>query len=105
MPTNATAPGAGAPASSISIIPARRFRLVQSENNALASYTFKTHTARHYFCKTCGYRPFYIPRFNPGGNSVNDRCLDEQHIKDVTARPFDGKQWENSARAVAHLSK
>ena len=29
---------------------------------ALATYTFGTHTAKHMFCRTCGIHPFYRPR-------------------------------------------
>ena len=44
--------------------------------DALANYTFLTGVAQHYFCRTCGVRPFYVPRSNPDGYSVNVRCLD-----------------------------
>ncbi|MGH8630343.1 MAG: GFA family protein, partial [Burkholderiales bacterium] len=46
------------------IVPRDRFRLLQGEGN-LATYTFNTGVAQHYFCKTCGIKSFYIPRSNP----------------------------------------
>ena len=42
----------------------------------LLTYTFNTHTARDYFCPTCGILPFRRPRTAPGEWSVNVRCLD-----------------------------
>jgi hypothetical protein len=41
----------------------------------LATYSFNTHTAKDYFCKTCGILPFRQPRTGPGLWSVNIRCL------------------------------
>ena len=37
----------------------------------LATYSFNTHTAKDYFCKTCGILPFRQPRTRPGLWSVN----------------------------------
>jgi hypothetical protein len=42
----------------------------------LLTYTFNTHTARDYFCPTCGILPFRRPRTAPGEWSVNVRCLE-----------------------------
>lgn len=86
------------------IVPASRFRLISGKEN-LATYTFGTGVARHLFCKTCGIKSFYIPRSNPDGFSVNLRCLDEGTLGRVTIEPFDGKNWEANARALAHLSR
>lgn len=85
------------------IVPADRFRLVAGAD-ALTTYTFNTGVARHYFCRTCGCRPYYVPRSNPDGFSVNVRCLDRTAIRSLEIRPFDGKNWEQSAGALAHLS-
>jgi hypothetical protein len=86
------------------IVPASRFRLLQGEQ-ALTDYGFNTHVARHYFCKTCGCRPFYVPRSNPDGFSVNVRCLDKAGIEALSVLPFDGKNWESGAGALASLSQ
>jgi hypothetical protein len=86
------------------IVPADRFRLVAGED-ALATYTFNTGVARHYFCKTCGCRPYYIPRSNPDGFSVNVRCLERSTISSVKILPFDGQHWELSAGELAPLSR
>jgi hypothetical protein len=86
------------------IVPADRFSLVAGEA-ALTTYTFNTGVARHYFCKTCGCRPFYVPRSNPDGFSVNLRCLDKTTISNVKVLPFDGQHWEQAAAGLAHLSE
>lgn len=85
------------------LIPASRFRLVQGADN-LSCYSFNTHVAKHYFCTTCGLRPFYIPRSNPDGYSVNARCLDPLPA-DLVIEPFDGRNWEQHAHTLTHLSK
>jgi hypothetical protein len=75
------------------IVPRSRFRLLQGSAD-LASYTFNTGIAKHLFCKTCGIKPFYVPRSNPDGYSVNVRCLDPATIGQVNVSSFDGKNWE-----------
>ena len=84
------------------IVPADRFRLISGQD-ALTTYTFNTGVARHLFCKICGAKPFYVPRSNPDGFSVNVRCLDRATISSVTILPFDGQNWEISP-TLAHLS-
>jgi hypothetical protein len=86
------------------IVPATRFRLV-SGRDALTTYTFNTGVAKHMFCKVCGVRPFYVPRSNPNGFSVNLRCLGRATIRSIKVLPFDGQNWEASAAALAHLSE
>jgi hypothetical protein len=86
------------------IVPAARFRLVSGERN-LTTYTFGTGTARHLFCATCGIKSFYVPRSNPDGFSVNVRCLDEGTVRAMRVEPFDGRNWEGTGAALAHLSQ
>jgi hypothetical protein len=86
------------------IVPARRFRLVRGQES-LATYSFNTGVAQHLFCKVCGVRPFYVPRSNPDGFSVNVRCLSRATVRSVVVLPFDGQNWEASAAALAHLSE
>lgn len=85
------------------IVSASKFRLLKGEDN-LVSYRFNTGVANHLFCGTCGVKPYYIPRSNPDGFSVNARCLDRTHIDNLTVQPFDGQNWEKNAAALAHLS-
>ena len=85
------------------IVPKSRFRLLRGES-ALATYTFNTGVAKHYFCKTCGVKPFYVPRSNPDGIDVNVNCLDPLPA-DLTIEPFDGQNWEANAARLAGLSR
>jgi hypothetical protein len=86
------------------IVPASRFRLLRG-GDRLTAYTFNTGVARHLFCRRCGIKSFYVPRSNPDGYSVNARCLDRSTIADLEIEPFDGRNWEQSAAALAHLSR
>jgi hypothetical protein len=75
------------------IVPADRFKLV-SGREALSTYSFNTHVAKHYFCSTCGVKSFYIPRSHPDGVSVNARCIDSDTVESISVTPFNGRDWE-----------
>jgi hypothetical protein len=75
------------------IVPADRFKLI-SGSEALSTYSFNTHTAKHFFCSTCGVKSFYVPRSHPDGISVNVRCIDSDTIESMSIKPFDGREWE-----------
>ena len=77
------------------IVPKSRFRLLQGEE-FITTYTFGTGVAKHYFCKVCGIKSFYVPRSDPDGVSVNARCLDPGTVTRMEVRPFDGRNWEAS---------
>jgi hypothetical protein len=81
------------------IVPYQQFSLLQGEEN-LTTYTFNSRVAKHYFCKTCGIKPFYIPRSNPDGMDVNVNCLDEVPTQ-VELVEFDGENWEENAHKLA----
>ena len=85
------------------IVPAARFHLLAG-TDAITTYTFNTGVAKHTFCKHCGVKPFYTPRSNPDGLSVNLRCLQELPPQ-VELEPFDGQNWEQHAGALKHLSE
>lgn len=85
------------------IVPASRFWLKQGKDE-LTCYTFNTGVAKHYFCKHCGCKPFYVPRSNPDGFSVNLRCIDRSTVEDVKLEAFDGQNWEQHGASLAHLS-
>lgn len=84
------------------IVPQSKFRLLSGEGQ-LTTYTFNTGVAQHRFCATCGIKPFYIPRSNPDGIDVNVRCLDEPPAE-LVINDFDGKNWEQHAHRLEHLS-
>jgi len=85
------------------IVPERRFRITAGQGQ-LTDYTFNTGVAHHLFCRICGVKSFYRPRSNPDGWSVNARCLDDQTALVIEVEPFDGRNWEQHAAALAHLS-
>lgn len=84
------------------IVPQRQFRLLQGQES-LTSYRFNTGVAEHLFCKTCGVKPFYVPRSNPDGIDVNLRCLSTRpaHVRIVG---FDGQNWEQVGPALRDKS-
>jgi len=75
------------------IVEADAFRIIAGEDN-LTEYRFNTGVARHLFCKTCGVKPFYVPRSHPDGWSVNARCVDKGTLDGMTINEFDGANWE-----------
>lgn len=79
------------------------FRLLQGDDS-LELYTFNTGAARHYFCRHCGIKSFYIPRSHPDGISVNVRCLDAATVEDVRITPFDGRNWEQNVAKLSPIS-
>lgn len=86
------------------IVPAARFRLLSGQDD-ITEYTFNTGVAKHRFCRVCGVKSFYIPRSNPDGVDVNARCLDEGSATSIEVEPFDGRNWEQNAGSLAHLSR
>ena len=92
------------------IVPKARFRLTAGDE-CLSQYSFNTHRAKHYFCKTCGIWCFYIPRSNPDGVAVTVYCLDQpsdtQPDFNVKIQQFDGINWEQSMNKcnISNLSK
>ena len=85
------------------ILPKSQFRLLTDQQH-LSVYRFNTGVAQHTFCKHCGVKPFYTPRSNPDGISVNARCIDGE-LPEMNIVPFDGQNWEQHAHTLAHKSK
>lgn len=80
---------------------------LEGEDN-LSLYQFNTHTARHYFCKTCGIHTHYQRRSNPLQLAVNVACIESlnpfevgdvpvsegvQHPGDGDGRPRQAGTW------------
>jgi len=84
------------------IVPSSRFVLLSGEEN-LACYRFNTRKAQHFFCRTCGVKPYYVARSNPDGIDVNFNCLDDAPER-YTVIDFDGQNWEANAHTLAHRS-
>jgi hypothetical protein len=81
------------------IVPPERFALLRGED-ALTTYTFGTHVAKHMFCRTCGIKPFYRPRSHPDHWDVNARCLDGAAVAHFRVEPFDGRNWEANVESI-----
>lgn len=88
------------------IIPGARFRLLKGQD-ALTTYTFNTHRAKHMFCQHCGVQPFYIPRSNPDGYAITIYCIQPGTIGEITIQTFDGQNWESfyEDSGIAQYSK
>lgn len=85
------------------LVAADDFRLLQGKD-VLQTYTFNTGIAKHYFCRQCGVKSFYIPRSHPNGVSVNARCLDPETIESIEITPFDGQNWEQNVSKLSLIS-
>jgi hypothetical protein len=85
------------------IVPRGDFKLLRGDGD-LTTYAFNTGVAKHYFCRHCGIKSFYVPRSNPDGYSVNARCLDPGTVASMTIEPFDGQNWEANADRLKHLT-
>lgn len=85
------------------LVSTENFRLLQGED-VLQTYTFNTGVAKHYFCRECGIKSFYIPRSHPHGISVNARCLDRDSVEAIEIRPFDGQNWEQNVSKLSLIS-
>lgn len=84
------------------IVPRSRFSLLQG-TESLSTYTFNTEAAKHFFCKVCGVKSFYVPRSHPEQYSVNFRCLERESFSHVSVVPFDGRNWEEARAREAEL--
>ncbi len=85
------------------IVPSSRFQLLSGAQQ-LREYRFGSGVARHLFCAVCGIKSFYVPRSNPDGFSVHLGCVDEGSILAYQIEDFDGRNWEQHAARLAHLS-
>ncbi len=61
---------------------------------ALNEYQFHTHTARHFFCGTCGIYPFHRKRVTPDFIGINVYCLDDFDPAGIPVRVTIGKDMD-----------
>jgi len=73
-------------------IPRENLRLLTPES-ALATYTFGSHTIKHYFCPKCGIHPFGEGTDLTGNRkaAVNARCLEDIDLSSLTIAHLDGR--------------
>ena len=65
------------------------FRLLTGEKS-LSTYQFHTHTAKHYFCGTCGIYPFHRKRVTPDHYGINVGCLEGFDSSGIAVRATAG---------------
>jgi hypothetical protein len=80
------------------IVPKEDFSLLTARAE-IATYQFGTRVAQHYFCRTCGVAPFYVPRSDPDKVDVNLRCVDGVDLERLPRTLFDGADWERAYAA------
>ncbi|MDA0705622.1 MAG: GFA family protein [Proteobacteria bacterium] len=85
------------------IVAKRDFRLRSGEEQ-LQTYQFGSRVARHYFCRDCGIKSFYVPRSHPDGISVNVNCLDREGVRSLRVVPFDGENWEQNIYKLSPIN-
>jgi len=56
----------------------------------LSTYSFHSHTAQHYFCKTCGIYTHHRARFDPEVCGINAGCIEGLDIDTLTLTLSDG---------------
>jgi hypothetical protein len=67
-----------------------RFELLAGAD-LLTEYRFHTHTARHFFCRTCGIYPFHRKRVTPDFLGINVFCLDDFEPEGIPVRATVGR--------------
>jgi len=80
-------------------VPQENLRFLSGED-ALITYTFNTHAAKHMFCRHCGVKPLYRPRSHPVSWSVNLRCVKEGTLEVAKRIAFDGRDWEGNIESL-----
>ena len=66
---------------------AETLKIVQGADN-LGLYSWGTHTAQHYFCKTCGIYTHHRRRSDPNQFGVNLGCIDGANPRDFDPVPW-----------------
>ena len=63
---------------------------IETKNDALATYEFGSHIAKHHFCKTCGIYPFHQTLRKPGHYRINIGCIEGIDSLSLPFEIFDG---------------
>lgn len=91
------------------IVQADAFRLKQGENS-LSAYTFGSRSIHHFFCKSCGIKPFGRGHLDGIGDfvAVNVACLDDATAEELAHAPVrydDGRNnhWGSPPAETRHL--
>ncbi|MEZ5715793.1 MAG: GFA family protein [Paracoccaceae bacterium] len=68
-------------------VPLDALDVVRGADN-LTLYSWGTHTAQHYFCKTCGIYTHHRRRSDPNFYGVNLGALEDTHPEDYEPLPW-----------------
>lgn len=63
---------------------------IQAAGDALGTYEFASHVAKHHFCKRCGIYPFHQTLRKPGHYRVHLGCVDGINPLDLPYEIIDG---------------
>ncbi|WP_146347286.1 GFA family protein [Phaeobacter marinintestinus] len=66
---------------------AAQVKVLQGQDN-LGLYTWNTHVAKHYFCKTCGIYTHHQRRSNPAECGINIGCIEGIDPRDYADLPW-----------------
>ncbi|HEV8444446.1 MAG TPA: GFA family protein [Steroidobacteraceae bacterium] len=91
------------------VIKPKAFRLLEGRHE-LTQYLFNSMQNEHYFCKTCGVRPYGVGNNPEVGEvvGVNIGCLEDATPEELAAAPItycDGKNdnWQHPPAIVSYL--
>ena len=65
------------------------FELLEG-TDSLTEYQWHTHTAKHYFCNSCGIYTFHRKRSAPDSYGINVYCLEGIDLDGIPVRATDG---------------
>jgi hypothetical protein len=65
--------------------------VIHEGHDALATYNWNSHKARHHFCRQCGIYVFHRKRAAPDHFGVNIFCLDSFDATSLPVRATEGK--------------
>jgi hypothetical protein len=91
------------------VVPPSALRVLEGRSE-LVQYLFNTMQNEHYFCRTCGVRPYGVGHHPEQGEviGVNIGCLEDATPEELAAAPItycDGRNdnWQNPPRLTGYL--
>jgi hypothetical protein len=86
--------------------PKDQFRLLQGEG-ATTEYQFGSHNVQHFFCATCGVKPYGYVEMQGGLYAINLACLDvgDEELAAAPVAYENGRDndWGSAPPVTSHL--